>query len=100
MQSVDGLAFMVRTRRQANVFIVTGDSGSRMTGTIAGLLLTDLIQAAESWAGLYNRAVTFPLPVNLPGECQRDRAIADLFTGGDRLSRRSSVRTGAILRRG
>ena len=39
-----------------NVYIVTGDSGNGMThGTIAGILLTDLIQGKENpWAKLYD----------------------------------------------
>jgi nitrite reductase/ring-hydroxylating ferredoxin subunit len=43
---------------QPNVFIATGDSGHGMThGTIAGLLLTDLIQGRRNeWAELYDPA--------------------------------------------
>jgi Rieske Fe-S protein len=41
---------------EGNVFVVTGDSGQGMThGTIAGILLTDLIQGRQNaWADLYN----------------------------------------------
>ena len=48
MEPVDGLAFIGRNPLDAdNVYIVTGDSGNGMThGTIAGMLLTDLIWAA------------------------------------------------------
>ncbi len=63
MQSIDGLAFIGRNPMdEPNVFIATGDSGSGMThGTIAGMLLTDLICGQESpWAGLYDPArITF-----------------------------------------
>jgi glycine/D-amino acid oxidase-like deaminating enzyme/nitrite reductase/ring-hydroxylating ferredoxin subunit len=56
MEPVDGLAFIGRNPLDAdNVFIVTGDSGNGMThGTIAGILLTDLIQGRENeWAEIY-----------------------------------------------
>ena len=56
MEPVDGLAFIGRNPMDGeNVFIVTGDSGNGMThGTIAGMLLTDLIAGRESpWAWLY-----------------------------------------------
>ena len=45
METIDGLAFIGRNPLDhQNVFIVTGDSGMGMThGTIAGILLTDLI---------------------------------------------------------
>jgi glycine/D-amino acid oxidase-like deaminating enzyme/nitrite reductase/ring-hydroxylating ferredoxin subunit len=57
MESVDGVAFIGRNPSDAdNVYIATGDSGQGMThGTIAGILLTDLIAGRESrWAGLYD----------------------------------------------
>jgi len=45
METIDGLAFIGRNPLDAdNVYICTGDSGMGMThGTIAGMLLTDLI---------------------------------------------------------
>jgi len=57
MEPVDGLAYIGRNPLDAdNVFIATGDSGNGMThGTIAGILLTDLIQGrANPWATLYD----------------------------------------------
>jgi glycine/D-amino acid oxidase-like deaminating enzyme/nitrite reductase/ring-hydroxylating ferredoxin subunit len=57
MEPVDGLAFIGRNPLDAdNVFIATGDSGNGMThGTIAGVLLTDLIQGRSNpWATLYD----------------------------------------------
>ena len=57
METIDGLAFIGRNPRDdLNVFIVTGDSGMGMThGTIAGILLTDLILGrANPWTELYN----------------------------------------------
>jgi glycine/D-amino acid oxidase-like deaminating enzyme/nitrite reductase/ring-hydroxylating ferredoxin subunit len=45
MEPVDGLGFIGRNPGDANVYIATGDSGMGMThGTIAGLLIPDLIQ--------------------------------------------------------
>ena len=57
METIDGLAFIGRNPLdEPNVFIATGDSGMGMThGTIAGLLLTDLILGRENpWATLYH----------------------------------------------
>jgi Rieske Fe-S protein len=54
---VDGLAFIGRNPLdQDNVYLVTGDSGNGMThGTIAGLLLTDLILGRPNpWEQLYS----------------------------------------------
>ena len=52
----DSLAFIGRNPGDENVFVATGDSGNGIThGTIAGLLLTDLIVGRESpWATLYD----------------------------------------------
>ena len=57
LEPADGLAFIGRNPLDAgNVFVATGDSGNGMThGTIAGLLLTDLIVGrANPWADLYD----------------------------------------------
>src|SRR6266852_7804512 len=57
MEPVDGVAFIGRNPLDAdNVFIATGDSGMGMThGTIAGILLTDLIMGRENpWAKIYD----------------------------------------------
>jgi len=57
METVDGLAFIGRNPLDAdNVYIATGDSGQGMThGTIAGMLLTDLIQGRKNkWEELYS----------------------------------------------
>lgn len=59
MEPVDSLAFIGRNPLdEDNVFIVTGDSGNGMThGTIAGMLITDLIQGrANPWEKLYDPA--------------------------------------------
>jgi len=57
MEPVDSLAFIGRNPADKdNVFIATGDSGMGMThGTIAGMLLTDLIMDRPNpWAELYD----------------------------------------------
>jgi glycine/D-amino acid oxidase-like deaminating enzyme/nitrite reductase/ring-hydroxylating ferredoxin subunit len=56
MEPVDSLAFIGRNPGDENIFIATGDSGMGMThGTIAGLLLTDLIRGRDNpWADLYD----------------------------------------------
>ena len=57
METQDGLAFIGRNPMDAdNIYVVTGDSGMGMThGTIAGMLLTDLIQGRPNrWSELYD----------------------------------------------
>ena len=57
LETIDGLAHIGRNPMDAdNVFVATGDSGQGMThGTIAGMLLTDLILGRPNrWAQLYN----------------------------------------------
>jgi glycine/D-amino acid oxidase-like deaminating enzyme/nitrite reductase/ring-hydroxylating ferredoxin subunit len=57
METMDGLAFIGRNPMDAdNVFVATGDSGMGIThGTIAGMLLADLILGRENpWAELYD----------------------------------------------
>jgi glycine/D-amino acid oxidase-like deaminating enzyme len=56
INSMDGLAFIGRNPGGENVYIVTGDSGMGMThGTIAGMLLRDLIFGRENpWVSLYD----------------------------------------------
>jgi glycine/D-amino acid oxidase-like deaminating enzyme/nitrite reductase/ring-hydroxylating ferredoxin subunit len=57
MEPVDGIAYIgANPLDDDNVFIATGDSGQGMThGTIAGMLLTDLIQERKNpWADLYS----------------------------------------------
>lgn len=56
MEPADGLAFIGRNPLDAdNVFIVTGDSGHGIThGTIAGMLITDLIMDQKNpWEEIY-----------------------------------------------
>ena len=52
----DYMAFIGRNPGDDNIFIVTGDSGNGIThGTVAGILLTDLITGRENrWEKLYD----------------------------------------------
>jgi len=56
METLDGLAYIGRNPGDRNVYVVTGDSGMGMThGTIAGMLLADLIQGRDNpWRELYD----------------------------------------------
>jgi glycine/D-amino acid oxidase-like deaminating enzyme/nitrite reductase/ring-hydroxylating ferredoxin subunit len=57
VEPVDGLAYIGKNPMDnGNVYIATGDSGHGMThGTIAGILLRDLIMGRENeWAKLYD----------------------------------------------
>jgi glycine/D-amino acid oxidase-like deaminating enzyme/nitrite reductase/ring-hydroxylating ferredoxin subunit len=106
METIDGLAFLGRNPwDEDNVFVATGDSGMGMThGTIAGILLTDLIVGRENpWATLYDpsrkplRAAKDFLSENLNVAAQ----YADWLTGGDTGSEDEiAPDSGAVLRRG
>jgi glycine/D-amino acid oxidase-like deaminating enzyme/nitrite reductase/ring-hydroxylating ferredoxin subunit len=57
METQDGLAFIGRNPLDSpNVYVATGDSGMGLThGTIAGILITDLIAGRENpWSELYD----------------------------------------------
>lgn len=58
LEPFDGVAFIGRNPGDQHVYISTGDSGHGMThGTIAGLLLTDLIQnRPNAWERVYDPA--------------------------------------------
>jgi glycine/D-amino acid oxidase-like deaminating enzyme len=74
MEPVDCLAFTGRNPMDAdNVYIHTGDSGMGLThGTIAGMLLSDLIRGRDNpWAGLYD-------PSRKPVSAARDYAAENL----------------------
>jgi Rieske Fe-S protein len=66
MEPVDCLAYIGHNPMdKENVYIATGDSGMGMThGTIAGMLLTDLIlAAANAWEKIYNPSRVTPKSV-------------------------------------
>jgi glycine/D-amino acid oxidase-like deaminating enzyme/nitrite reductase/ring-hydroxylating ferredoxin subunit len=106
MEPIDGLAFIGRNPLDhENVFIATGDSGNGMThGTIAGMLITDLILGKENqWATIYDpsrktlRAAKKFVKENLNVAGQ----YADLITPGE-VDSAAEIKpnSGAIIRRG
>jgi glycine/D-amino acid oxidase-like deaminating enzyme/nitrite reductase/ring-hydroxylating ferredoxin subunit len=106
MEPSDSLAFIGRYPGDAaNIFVATGDSGHGIThGTIAGMLLTDLIQGRpNAWANLYDPS---RLVANAALDYVRDNAnvlahYTDWLTGGEVGSADAIKRgEGCILRRG
>ena len=105
MEPVDGLAFIGRNPGDKNIYVVTGDSGNGMThGTIAGILLTDLIRGLKNdWESLYDpsrislKAATEFARENLNVAAQ----YGDYATGGDvETVRAIAPGTGALIRDG
>jgi glycine/D-amino acid oxidase-like deaminating enzyme/nitrite reductase/ring-hydroxylating ferredoxin subunit len=106
METVDGLAFIgPNPWDKENIYIATGDSGMGMThGTIAGMLLTDLILGRSNpWAALYDpsrksvRAVGNFASENLNVAWQyTDWLTPGEVEGPEKIERDS----GAIVRRG
>ncbi|HEX8650502.1 MAG TPA: FAD-dependent oxidoreductase [Pyrinomonadaceae bacterium] len=106
METIDGVAFIGRNPLDApNVMIATGDSGMGMThGTIAGILLTDLIIGRENeWATLYDPS---RLTLRAAGEFAKENLnVAAQFTDYVTPGEVDSVEgiapgEGAIIRRG
>jgi len=106
MESIDGLGFIGHNPGDAeHIYIATGDSGMGMThGTIAGMLLTDLIlKRANPWTALYNPSRK---PIGAAGEFLRENLnvagqYASWLTGGDVKSAHEIARgQGAIIRHG
>lgn len=56
LEPMDGLAFIGRNPSAQSLYLATGDSGNGMThGTIAGMLITDLIQGRDNeWEKIYS----------------------------------------------
>lgn len=108
-ETVDGLAMIGRNPGDAgNVFIATGDSGMGMThGTIAGMLLSDLIAGRDNpWAKLYDPS-RLPIRFGSAGELLKENAdsgahfVADRLTAGEASSEDEiAPGTGAIVRKG
>ena len=106
MEPIDSLALIGRNPLDSdNVYIATGDSGNGMThGTIAGMLLTDLIAGRENpWTNLYDPSrKTLGAAKEFARENLNVAAqYADLVTPGE-VDDVSQIRPGdgAILRRG
>ena len=106
MEPVDSLAFIGRNPSDHdNVYVATGDSGNGMThGTIAGMLITDLIAGRENlWARVYDPSRTSLMAAK---EFARENVnvaaqYVDLVTPGD-VTDASGVAPGhgAVIRRG
>lgn len=106
METQDYLAFIGRNPMDhENILVVTGDSGMGIThGTIAGMLLTDLILGRTNpWEALYDPS---RVTLRAAGEFARENSnvalqYADWLTGGD-VSSADEVPAGggAIVRRG
>lgn len=106
MEPIDGLAFIGHNPLdQPNVYVATGDSGQGMThGTIAGILLTDLIMGRENaWQTLYDpaRITLLALPEFLHHNLNVAAQYTDLVSGGDVQSTQEVIAgEGAVIRRG
>lgn len=106
MEPVDSLAFIGRNPLDKdNVYTVTGDSGNGMThGTIAGILITDLISGRENrWQSLYDPGrVTLRATGEFAKEAVNMAAqYVDWVTGGDVASDEQIAKdSGAVIRRG
>jgi glycine/D-amino acid oxidase-like deaminating enzyme/nitrite reductase/ring-hydroxylating ferredoxin subunit len=106
METVDGLAFIGRNPLdESNVYTVTGDSGQGMThGTIAGMLITDLILGRHNpWADLYDPSrITLGAAADFAKEQANVVAqYADHLTSGDVDALDQIAKdSGAVVRRG
>jgi glycine/D-amino acid oxidase-like deaminating enzyme/nitrite reductase/ring-hydroxylating ferredoxin subunit len=107
METADGLGFIGRDAGNgAGVYIATGDSGMGMThGTIAGILITDLILGRSSpWATLYDPSrKMFRAPLEYAKENLNvaRRYLMDYLRRGDVASTDElAPGSGAIIRRG
>ncbi len=106
MEPVDGLAFIGRNPLdEKNVFIATGDSGNGMThGTIAGILLTDLVLGRKNpWESIYDpsRITLKALPEFAKENLNVAVQYTDLVVAGD-VESADEVKPGrgAIISRG
>ncbi|WP_165243517.1 FAD-dependent oxidoreductase [Paludisphaera soli] len=105
-ETIDGLGFLGKNPLDEDqVYIATGDSGMGMThGTIAGLIITDLILGRENpWAKLYDPSRK---PLGSASDFLKENAnvarqYADWLTGGD-VSDAGEIPFGggAVIRRG
>ena len=105
-EPVDGLAFIGRAPTSAaNLYMVTGDSGHGLThGTIAGLLLTDLILGRKNdWASLYGPSWLRPVAIRdfLQENANTVAQYGGWLTPGE-VGSEEEIRpgSGAIVRRG
>ena len=105
METHDYLGFLGRNPGDENVYIATGDSGMGMThGTIAGLVITDLIHGAEvPWAQLYDpaRITLGATPTFAKETANMARQYIDWLTAGEAEDvKEIAPGAGAVMRRG
>jgi nitrite reductase/ring-hydroxylating ferredoxin subunit len=106
VEPVDGLAFIgYNPSDRRNIFIATGDSGHGLThGTIAGILLTDLILGKQNeWATLYNprRKTWKEIGTYLKENINTSIQYSDWLSSGDVSSTKEiKPREGAIMSQG
>jgi glycine/D-amino acid oxidase-like deaminating enzyme/nitrite reductase/ring-hydroxylating ferredoxin subunit len=107
-ETTDGLGFIGRNPGDQNIYIVTGDSGMGLThGTIAGMLLPDLIAGRKHpWQDTYDPA-RIPVWGTAWREYIRENSnvalqyIRDWLSGGDTAEECSiPPGSGAVVRRG
>jgi Rieske Fe-S protein len=106
MEPIDGLAFIGHNPMDfKNVFVATGDSGNGIThGTIAGILLADLIAGRKNrWEGLYDPS---RVPISSANKFAKDAMdvvshYGDFFApGADPAAMDLKVGDGAVFHRG
>jgi glycine/D-amino acid oxidase-like deaminating enzyme/nitrite reductase/ring-hydroxylating ferredoxin subunit len=107
MEPVDGVAYIGRNPGDKNVYVVSGDSGNGMThGTIAGILIVDLIAGRENpWAKLYDPSRKTLKPIVVADYVTENANVAaqfrDYVTPGT-VSSADDIKSGdgAVLREG
>ncbi|MGV3639022.1 MAG: FAD-dependent oxidoreductase [Adhaeribacter sp.] len=107
LEPVDAMAFIGRNPGEEHVYIATGDSGHGMThGTIAGILISDLILGRpNAWESLYDPS-RVKLNVQSGGEFLKENLnvaaqYKDYITPGDVADAgQVAPGTGAVIRKG
>ena len=107
METVDGVAYIGKNPGDKNVYVATGFSGNGMThGTIAGMLIVDLIAGRENrWTKLYDPTRKTLQPTVIADYVAENANVAatfkDYVTAGDEPSAdKIKNGEGAILRDG
>lgn len=106
-EPVDSLAFIGRNPYDQNVYIATGDSGNGIThGTIAGMLIADLIAGKENpWEKIYSPGrvslKAAALGEFIKGTASIAKDLAENLTGGE-VQREEDIApgSGAVMRDG
>ena len=87
IEPLDSMAYIGKNPGNDHIYIVTGDSGNGMThGTIAGILITDLINGKDNtWSKLYDPS---RITLKVTGDYLKETAnmaaqYTDLISGGD-----------------